>query len=199
MNTPIFKDIFSDDWKNLPKVLQKHYANRAYTDDKIVVEGVLDIMCRGPIKFLAPLFWLMKGIPPHNENNVTTTVTFKSNKNTAAFHFNRSFNFKTRKPYHFQSHMLQTKNNQVIEIMHFGFTWKINYLWQDNKVILQHRGYGLAVFGHIIPLPITAILGVAHAEEQAIDDHTFEMLVHITHPWWGRIYSYNGRFTVHDT
>ncbi len=87
----IFETIFGKDWHDLPPVMRKHYANRPHSHDVTTVEGTLDVMCAGPIKFLAPLFWLMRGIPPHNEKAVPVTVNFKSDINTRYFHFNRIF------------------------------------------------------------------------------------------------------------
>jgi len=197
--TPTFQSIFGDDWDNLPIVMRKHYKNRPYTNDITTVTGTLDVMCAGPIKLFAPLFWLLGGIPPHNEKNVPVTVHFQSDKNTKAFHFNREFNFATRAPYRFQSRMLQTKDNEVIELMRFGLGWKMNYHWQDQQVQLRHKGYVFHLFGHFIPLPLTFLLGEGNADEVAIDDNTFAMNVTITHPWWGIIYQYKGQFEVQET
>ena len=47
---PIFKSIFGASWDELPSVMRKHYANRPYSDDITIVDGVLDVMCAGPIK-----------------------------------------------------------------------------------------------------------------------------------------------------
>ncbi len=194
----IFKSIFGASWDDLPAVMHKHYANRPYTDDMTTVVGELDVMCAGPIKLFAPLFWLMGGIPPHNENDVSVTVYFESDKNTKAFHFNRVFYFKKRKSYNFQSHMLQVKENEVLEIMRSGLGWRMQYLWEDGKVKLKHKGYALCMFKNIIPLPLTMLIGEVYAEEIAVNDNTFDMYTHIIHPWWGKIYEYKGRFTVKE-
>ena len=53
---PIFKSIFGESWDDLLPVIQKHYANRPYTEDVITVNGKLDLMCEGPIKILSPFF-----------------------------------------------------------------------------------------------------------------------------------------------
>lgn len=195
---PTFKLIFGDTWNKLPPVLQKHYSNHPYTDDITTVEGNLDVMCSGPIKLFAPLFWLMGSIPPHNEKNVPVTVYFESDKNTKYFHFNRVFRFKTRKPYNFRSRMLQTTGNEVIEIMRFGFGWKMSYTWEDNRIKLQHKGYVLKLLGHFIPLPLNKLMGEGNAEEIAIDNSSFGMSVEINHPLWGKIYEYKGNFKIKE-
>lgn len=198
MSEPIFKGIFGDSWDGLPPVMHKHYANRPYSDNETIVEGTLDVMCAGPIKLLAPLMKLMGQIPARNEKDVPVKVRFQSDKNTNVFHLNRTFNFKNDKPYVFHSRMMQIKDNEVIEIMRFGLGWKMLYRWDGEKVVLQHRGYALRFFGYSIPIPLTCLMGKGYAEERAIDDNTFEMITHITHPWWGKIYEYKGRFEVKE-
>ncbi len=195
---PIFKSIFGDQWNKLPPVMLKHYSNRPYGDDETIVEGKLDVMCAGPIRLLAPVLNLMGQIPAHNEKNVPVTVHFKSTEKSKAFHFQRVFKFGEAKPYIFRSRMVQIKNNEVMEIMRFGLAWKLHYLWDGEKVILKHRGYALCLFGLSIPLPLTFLLGEGYAEEVAVDENRFDMITHITHPWWGKIYEYKGRFEVKE-
>ena len=195
---PTFKSVFGDSWDTLPTVMKKHYSNRPYTSDVTIVNGKLDVMCRGPIKLFSGLFWLMQGIPPLSEKNVPVRVKFKSDPNSKFFHFNRVFNFGTRKPYHFKSTMIQIEGNEVVEVMHSRLGWRMNVLWEDERVKLKHKGYVVALFGHFIPLPITMLLGRGDAEEFPVDDNTFDMEVAITHPWWGKIYGYKGRFEVEE-
>jgi len=193
---PTFKSILGEQWNELPPVMKKHYANRPYTNDDYVVEGILDVKCSGIIKWFSWVFWFMKGIPPHTENNVPVTVHFRSEKNTKYFHFDRIFHFKSRKPYRFHSKMIQTKDNEIVEVMKSRLGWKMNFLFEDGLVKLKHRGYVLCAFGHFIPLPLTLFLGSGNAVEEAVDDNTFNMSVTITHPLWGEIYGYKGQFKI---
>ncbi len=193
---PIFQDIFGNDWNDLPPVMHKHYANRPYSHDITSVEGILDVMCAGPIKILAPLFWILCGIPPHNEKNVPVTVNFCSDENSQYFHFNRVFHFKKHKTYSFKSRMVQVKGDEVVEVMRSGFGWRMNYVWEDGYVKLNHKGYIFNFFGYFVPLPLTFLLGSGYAEESAVDHNTFDMIVTISHPWWGKIYEYKGQFKI---
>ena len=195
-NEPTFKRIFGDAWDQLPPVIQKHYANRPYSNDRATVEGTLNVMCAGPIRWLSPLFWLLGTVPPYNQSNVPVTVHFDSDKESQAFKFNRTFHFSGRKPYRFYSEMLPIKDNELIEVMRFGICWRMQYLWQDDRVKMNHQGYALKWFGHIIPLPLTWLLGEGNAEEIPVDENTFDMWVRMTHPWWGKLYEYQGQFTV---
>lgn len=193
---PTFKSIFGESWDNLPPVMKKHYANRPYSTEVTTVEGVLDIFCKPPLLWLSPAMRLLGQIPTFNEKNVPVTVRFKSDLDSKSFHFKRSFNFLGRKPYVFHSRILQVKNSEVVEIMKFRLGWKMQYSWDGEKVILTHKGYIFQLFGHLIPLPLTILMGAGNATEYPVDDDTFDMEVSITHPWWGEIYGYKGRFKV---
>lgn len=191
---PIFKSIFGDSWDKLPAVMHKHYACRPYTEDKAIVQGELDVMCKGLLKILAPLMRLMGQIPAHNESSVPVTVQLQSDLDSRSFHLKRTFHFKTIKPYEFHSRMMQVKDDEVVEIMRFGLGWRMRYGWDGSKVVLEHRGYVLRVLGHFIPIPLAHLIGKGYAEELAIGDDAFDMVTHITHPWWGKVYEYKGRF-----
>ena len=195
-NRPTFEAIFGKDWDSLPAVMKKHYANHPFSNEVTTVAGVLDIFCKPPLLWISPLMRLLGQIPTFNKKTVPVTVRFESDLDSEAFHFNRSFEFPGRKPYVFHSRMFQVEANEVIEIMRFGLAWRMEYSWDGEKVILAHKGYALQMFGHIMPLPLTYLMGAGSAEEWPVDENTFDMKVRITHPWWGEMYGYNGRFQV---
>ena len=195
---PTFKSIFGEAWDLLPTVMKKHYGNRPYSNEVTRVKGTLEVFCRPPLLWFSPLMKLLGQIPIFNEKNVPVTVYFESDVDTKYFHFNRVFNFANAKTYKFHSRMLQIKDNQVVEIMRFGLAWKMAYSWDGEKVVLSHRGYAIHILGHLVPLPLTLFMGAGEAIEIPIDERTFEMKVVITHPWWGELYGYNGRFEVLD-
>ena len=82
--------------------------------------------------------------------------------------------------------MLQINGAQVLEIMPYGLCWKLQYSWENNKVILRHKGYALHLFGKIIPFPVTWLFGEGYAEETPINDHEFDMFTHISPPNLGQ-------------
>lgn len=193
---PIFKNIFGAVWDSLPPVIQKHYANRSYSDDLVTVEGTLDVSCIGPIKALWRLFVLMKSIPPFSEKGVPVTVNFRSDSQTQRFYFQRMFYFKGRQPYIFHSYMIQIKDNEVMEVTGPGMGWRAFYSWENGKVVIKHSGYALKILDFYIPLPLHLLIGKGYAEEIPVDEDTFDMCMHLTHPKWGRLYEYGGRFRV---
>lgn len=190
---PIFKPIFGKSWNNLPPVMHKHYANRPYSDDISTVKGNLDVSCKW---YLSPVLWLLGTVPPYNEKNVPVTVNFNSQPDSAEFCFNRTFYFNNHKPFHFNSRMRQLKDNEVMEKMNYGICWHSLFSWNEEQVILEHKGYSLHIGSINIPLPITWLIGRGDAYETPVDDSTFDMSATITHPLLGKIYEYKGQFKI---
>ncbi len=62
--------------------------------------------------------------------------------------------------------------------------------------MLEHRGYLFRLFDVFIPLPLALILGTGYAEETPVCDDEFSTMVEIRHPWWGKVFGYDGTFRV---
>lgn len=193
---PTFQPVFGAAWQHMPPVMHRHYANRPYSTDMTVVEGLMDIACHGPVRWLAPVMNRMGQIPAMNERGVAVRVEFRSDPATRAFHFRRIFSLPGGRIYEFRSRMLQLDGADMVEIMRFGLCWRFRCGWDGAKVRLSHRGYGLSVLGLRLPLPLGFLIGRSDAHETAVDDDTFDMATRIVHPWWGLVYEYKGRFTV---
>ena len=193
---PIFQSVFGEAWGEVALVIRRRYANRPYTNDKIIVEGTLNISCAGPIRFLAPLFWLLRTVPPINEKSVPVSVDFDSNRHTKELHFNRVFQFRNRRPYILRSRMSQVKANEIVEVLNCGICWLGTCSWRGGEVVMEHKGYALKLLGHSVPLPITFLLGQVESEEIPVDTDTFHTRVTIKHSWFGVVYEYKGLFKI---
>ncbi|MDH5796650.1 MAG: DUF4166 domain-containing protein [Anaplasmataceae bacterium] len=196
MTEPIFKSILGDDWYNLPIIFRKHYANKSFSNDITTTSGVMNIEFNWLINLLLPFLKFFGVLVPYKGNNIPVTVNFLSKLNSAAFYLERKFNLSNNKIYIFYSKIIQLKGDIVIEFIKFNIGWKYRFYYSDNKVILEHRGYVIKLFGKIIPLPIELLLGKTYAEENAIDDDNFNMKMSIIHPFFGKIYSYDGVFNI---
>ena len=194
MNKPIFKPVFGDTWVLLPKVFLRHYQISCDSNERVVAKGLMDIKTHGLLKLFKPIYRLLKMAPIISCKQVPCEVIYSSKAKTNYILLTRSFHFPNKKSYSFQSKMLPLYENVVLDIMHFGFCWKLKYYYEQNKIKLEHLGYGLKLCKYIIPLPITFILGKIEAYEYVIDEQKFGMYAHIKHPWFGILYSYQGEF-----
>jgi hypothetical protein len=196
LKNSLFSEVFGSVWQTLPPVMHKHYANRPYSTDKVVAKGTMDISRSWLAHILAPLFWLAKTLVPYNGKQVPVTVYYRSDPSSPSIYFDRHFFFPGKSPYRFSSRMEHIKDAQLVEWMHLGIGWSLEYQWDGSKVILAHRGYVWRCCGKLISLPLDWLIGVGYAEEEAISADQFRMEMHLTHPLFGKIFSYKGIFTI---
>lgn len=195
INTPLFKAAFDASGEAVPPVMKRHYGLRPGTDDCITVEGTLNIR-------IAPFFGLLARITgllvPFSGDNVPVTVTF-TNAETGgkpAFAFNRIFHYPGRKRRVFRSRMTHERYNIYTEYMRYGLGWRFAFSFEGGKAVLRHKGYALKLGKYALPLPLTAFFGAGYAEETPLSENSFAMFTHVTHPLFGKIFSYSGTFTV---
>ncbi len=193
---PIFKSVFGGDWDKLPPVMRRHYANRPYHDDVVIVEGSMNVESSLAGRLFSPLFRLAGTLVPYEGRHIPATVLFVSDTRSNAFRFDRIFHFPGREPYRFRSTMIPAGGGDIIELMRFGIGWQAHYKWNGKKILLTHKGYALKTGNRLISLPLDRIIGRGSAEETPVDDDTFSMKMEIRHPLWGRVFSYSGTFKI---
>ena len=184
----IFRHIFGAGWDQLPPVFRKHYANRPFSCDVVVVEGVMDVELSGMARLFAPLLRISGALVPIEGRDIPVTVTFRSEPDSAAFIFDREFRFPGREPYHFRSAMVPIGGNEVIEWMAIGLGWRAAFSFEQGRVQLEHRGYALRCFGRVIPMPLDWLFGRGHAWERAIENTRFAMAMTIRLRIFGMLY-----------
>lgn len=196
--SPIFQSIFAAQWEKLPPVMHKHYSNRPYCNDVVTVKGKMDVEFGWLVKLLSPFLRIFGALVPYQGNDIPVTVHFRSEPDSASYCLDRTFYFPDKMPYVFYSKMVSVKDDIIIEFMKYGIGWKHRFYYHDDKVILEHRGYVLKIFDKLIPIPLGLLLGRGYADEEALDDNCFRMKMNITHPVFGKMYEYRGRFEVID-
>lgn len=195
-DTPIFRPVFGESWERMPPVLQRHYANRPYTDDVVTLEGVMDIALSPLTRLMKPLFKIFGALVPYEDMGIPTTVYSKSEPDSPRFILERHFRFANREPYIFRSVFVMLGGSDVVELMKFGIGWRCDYVFDGTKVRLLHRGYVWRIGGVMLPLPLTWVLGKGYAEEEALDEKHFRMCMTITHPLFAKSFEYKGQFEV---
>jgi Domain of unknown function (DUF4166) len=194
--SPIFQPVFGAAWSAMPQVLRQRYANRAFTQDVVKAEGFLDITASPLMRILSPLLKITGLLVPYEGKHVPVTVHFRSEPHSAAFCLDREFRFPGRPAYVFQSAMIATGGNEIVERLRFGICWKATCTYDGNKVKLVHKGYVWRVFGLQIPVPVQLLFGKGSAEEEATGPSSFRMSMDIIHPLFGHVFGYRGSFAV---
>lgn len=196
---PLFKSIFGQQWDTLPEALRMRYANRPNSNDIVSAEGKLDIYFSPRMTFLIPIFRMLKIFAPYQGKNIPVKVNFRSDPHSSRLYFERTFYFPGKKPYSFCSYQQPTKDTDVIEFSYFGLGWRMKCSFDGEKILLQHKGFVWKIFGLFIPIPLGFLIGIMYAEEQAISNDSFRMLMTITHPLFGKLFEYGGEFKLVST
>ncbi len=193
---PIFQSIFAKHWPALPIVIHKHYANRPYTNDRVTVEGRMQVEMALILRLMSPILSITGVLVPYEGKDILVTVHFRSSPKDDSYTFDRIFYFPGKKPFHFCSHMKSVGGAEVVEWMRIGIGWHASYHYEDGKVILRHKRYVVRLFGWLVRLPLELLIGSSNAVEEALDDNTFGMQMDIRHALFGKVYSYSGVFKV---
>jgi hypothetical protein len=193
---PIFKSIFAEEWKNLPPVMHKHYANRPFSHDVVTATGTMKVEIFWLARLFSPFMRIAGVLVPYAGKNIPVTVRFRSEPNTNTYTLDRVFHFSGKAPYHFCSRMLPLEDNTIIELMKTVVGWHASYRYDGKKILLEHRGYKIKLFGKLISLPLEWLLGKGYAEEEALNDDTFRMYMDLRHPLFGKVYAYSGEFSI---
>jgi hypothetical protein len=191
---PFYQRVWAE--QTLPLVFYARYANRLYTTDRVTVSGIMSIHYNTFYQFLAPLFRIMGSLVPYAAENIAVTVKFYSDPRSEKILFNRTFTFSERKPYVFNSYLQPVKDNIVVEFMKYNIGWRCRYIHEGNYIRMEHAGYVFKCFNVFIPLPLRFLIGTAYAEEEAISDTAFRMLLKMHHPWFGEFFNYHGQFKI---
>lgn len=193
---PIFADIFGSAWVRLPKVMHDHYAIRPHSGDVVVATGTMKISMSPLAKFMAPFFKLTGTLVPRASDNVKVTVHFTSDPKNGWMCFDRQFIFEDGETLKFFSTMQPIGQNRIIEWTGSGIGWRAAFSFENDQVLLTHKGYCIKFFGQIINFPVSWLVGIGTASERATSKTGFDMEMTLAHPLWGLIYGYSGHFEI---
>ena len=80
--------------------------------------------------------------------------------------------------------------------MRWNIGVSMQYHYQNGVVYINQHAYIFRLFGANIPTRASIFLGKFSATEKIISEDTFDMSVLITHPLFGKIFKYTGRFKL---
>jgi hypothetical protein len=176
-----------DDWNKLPPALQAHYQFGTTTDI-----GHLDIEYP---RFMQPYLTLLKvfgALINRRGHNLSTKVE-KSVVNDRQ-NWRRTITYPDGKVVYFNSFWVSAKDNQLIEFVNPLLGLQMAMHVEDGK--LHYSGVKfIAKLGPLmLPIPEWLALGHTTIVEEAVDDTHFVMDFRLTHPLFGEVFRYAGKF-----
>ena len=197
MHEPIFKTILGHEWMKLGAVIRRHYSLKPYSDNYVRVDGVMEEIHHSLFaKLLIPFGLLFGAIVPYRARNVPISVHYSSQPNNANLYWDRVFEFRPNKYFHFKSYMQHTNDNEVIEYVRFGVGMRLRVTAEDGALVFRDSGYIWKIFGFNLPVPVGLLFGKAYIEERPIDEDTFSMKLELKHPIFGILFRYQGHFSI---
>lgn len=196
---PIFQEVLGEDWPRLGEVIRRHYFLRPFSDDYVCVKGTMQEVWHSTLaKFLIPLARVFGALVPYRGADVPIEVHYNARPDDGTLHWNRVFHFAGRPPFHFLSRMEHAGGNRVIEFVRFGVGMQLKVTAEDGALVFRDDGYIWRLFGIDVPLPMALLLGRAYVEERPVDAEHFSMRMTLTHPLFGELFRYSGRFALGD-
>jgi hypothetical protein len=194
--TSLMQSILGADWGQLPAPLQAHFnVGLAEGSEPLVrVEGTMDEIAHHSVgRLLFPLLGLFGMLVPYQGRGVPFSVI-----NTVAEGFlvwHREFRFPGKRPYVFQSRMCFEAPGLGIEYVRFGLGIRMRIYCEDGVLIFEDTGFVWKIGRWRVPLPGRWLLGRTRVTEWVGDD-ALHMSMTLDHPWFGRLFTYQGRFRV---
>jgi len=193
----VFQIVLGDDWDKLGSIIQQHYFLRPKSTDYICVSGEMVEISHSVIaKLLIPFGVLFGAIVPFQGRHIPTDVHYNADLNSSNIYWDRVFKFE-RGDFHFKSYMEPVRENEVIEFVRFGVGIRLAVTVEDGALVFRDIAYIWRVLGYDLPIPGRLLMGKAYVEERPIDERYFSMIMTLTHPWFGELFKYHGKFELH--
>lgn len=197
VSTPVFQSVLGADWEKLGAVVRRHYFLRPFSNDYICVKGTMrEVRHNAFAKLLIPFARVFGALVPYEGQDVPIEVHYTAKPGDATIHWDRVFHFSGRAPFHFRSHMEQIGPNRVIEFVRLGVGMKLRVTAEQGALVFRDDGYIWRLFGVDVPLPLGLLMGSAYIEERPVDENGFSMRMTLTHPLFGQLFRYEGRFSL---
>lgn len=194
---PVFQPVFGESWNRLSPVFLKHYANRAYSRDTVVLKGRMRFEASPLARLLSPFMQFNGMVPMFSAEDVPATVQICSKQGGTSVHFAREFAVAgRRKPVRFTTEMQPYAEGEVVDWTNGDIGWHAAFHYKGNALEMTHRGYRLRLFGKSFRLPLEGFIGTCTAWEKAENDNRFSMRMEIRRRNGKLFYAYSGEFDI---
>ncbi|MCU7920810.1 MAG: DUF4166 domain-containing protein [Candidatus Thiodiazotropha sp. (ex Epidulcina cf. delphinae)] len=198
---PVIRKALGDRWDELETIVKRHYDITPGNKTSMTIKGVMGEVYHSKIAklFLLP-GRLFGALVPYQGKNIPTEVrNWTTNDNSMAMFWHRTLHFPDKAPVIFSSRMEHINGNEIVEYVKHGMGIRMLLSEHDASLVFKGIGYVWKI-GHItLHIPNWMILGDAVIIEKALSETAFFMDFKITHPLFGRTFSYSGTFAIDES
>lgn len=182
----LMQQALGDDWHKLPPVLQAHHAGC------VVDQGEMDIEYPRWMQPLLLLLRLIGALIDRPGKAVATRVEKRLVDGRQTWHRTMIYADGQRK--YFNSVWLAAGERQIVEYVNPWLGLQIRPYVVDDRLYSDGVCFVLRVWRWQLRIPENYLLGHTTIVETAIDEHRFAMDFRLTHPWFGQVFRYAGKF-----
>lgn len=188
----LMQTALGNDWDKLPPALQAHYRF-----GKTIDRGHMDIEYPRLMQPYLSLLRLFGALIDRRGKQVTTIVEKSVADERQYWH--RTITFPEGQVVYFNSFWVSALDNEMIEFVNPVLGLQMAVHVADGR--LHYEGVRfVAKFGKLLlPIPEWLVLGHTTIVEEAVDDTHFVMDFRLTHPLFGQVFRYSGRFEARVT
>ncbi|MFC1748302.1 DUF4166 domain-containing protein [Pseudomonadota bacterium] len=200
LSNPVIKQALGKHWDALAPIVKRHYDITPGEASKMIIRGTMDEVYHSPIAklFLLPGRIFGALVPYKGKNIATEVCNWTTQENNKAMFWHRTLDFPNKPPVIFRSRMEHINNDEIIEYVRFGMGIRMRMSVHNGALKFASIGYVWKIGRIKIPIPTWAILGNAEIIEKAISDDSFYIAFNMTHPLFGKTFSYSGTFSILD-
>ena len=176
-----------ENWDKLPPALRAHYCF-----GKTIDRGCMDIEYP---RFMQPYLTLLRlfGALINRGGRQVPTVVEKSVIRERQY-WRRTITYPDGKVAYFNSFWVSAGGNQMIEFVNPLLGLQMAVHVEDDKLHYQGVRFVVKLGRLLLPIPEWMVLGHTTITEQAIDETHFSMDFRLTHPLFGQVFRYAGKF-----
>lgn len=185
----IMKLALAEQWSMLPATLQAHYQ-----DNDNVDTGTLDIEYPGWMQAFLNVLYLFGALLNKKGCDIPSRVekTMQGDEQ----YWRRTITLQEGKQARFNSRWVYAGKNRLIEYVNTFIGLCMSVQVKDNRLYYQGEYFVIRLAGLTIPVPEWLLLGHTTIVEQQVDAKHFSMDFRLTHPLFGEIYRYSGKFST---
>ena len=197
-NEPIIKLALGSDWDRLDPVLRRHYDLTPGQDQQVVMSGTMHDIDHSWIAMAYLLAGRVFGaLVPYRGKDIPTTVRNWTTRNDGRNMFwHRTFTFPDGRNAIFTSRMAYLGGQEFIEYVRFGLGIRMMVSVVNGSLVYKSTGYQWDIGRMSLRFPTWVLLGSGSITESARSNTEFFMDFQMKHPWFGRTFSYCGRFAL---
>lgn len=186
-NKSLMQIALGDQWQELPPALKAHYQSNANSDI-----GQMDIEYPIYMKPYLTLLRLFGALINRRGKNIPTTVE-KHMKGDIQY-WKRTIRFTQDKIILFKSFWVNDGSNELIEYVNPFLGLRMSVHIENNELHYEGRNFVVKLGNLLIPIPEWLVLGHTTIIETALNDNEFKMDFKLSHPIFGTVFRYSGKF-----